>query len=105
MNANSLSFFAAKERLQSHIHCYYTSLGYAEKDLSRAWDRLNDLRIAHLISLEEGAHPNPPDFLNHVSVPILREIQHDARFVQLPFDSQLHIVVFRNREKVPRATR
>jgi hypothetical protein len=105
MNANALSFYAAKERLQSHIDCHYTSLGYAEKDLSRAWDRLNDLRIAHLISLEEGAHPNPPDFLNHISVPILSEIRHDARFVQLPFDSQLRIVVFRNREEVPRATR
>jgi hypothetical protein len=101
MNADSLSFYAAKERLQSHIHCYYTSLGYAEKDLSRAWGRLNDLRIAHFISLEEEAHPNPPDFLNHVSMPILRKIRHDPRFVQLPFDSQLHIVVFRNREEVP----
>ena len=105
MNADSLSFYAAKERLHSHIRCYYTSLGYAEKDVSRAWDRLNDLRIAHFISLEEQAHPNPPDFLHLVSMPILTKVRHDPRFVQLPFDSQLHIVVFRNREEVPSATR
>jgi hypothetical protein len=104
MNANSLSFYAAKERLQSHIHCHYTALGYAENDLSRAWERLNDIRIAHLISLEEEAHPNPPDFLNHVSIPILRKIRHDPRFVRLPFASQSHIVVFRKREEVPGTT-
>ena len=96
INANSLSFFSAKARLTKNVRCYYTSLGYAEKDTTRAWNRLNSLKIASFISLEEAAHPEPPNFLNQVSLPILRRIRSDSNFVQQQFESELKIVVFRD---------
>ena len=97
LNANSLSFYTAKERLESKIRCYYTSLGYAEKDVTRAWDRLETLNIAHFISLAEPAHPNPPNFLNQASIPILNKIKADERFAPKPFDSNLNVIVFQRR--------
>src|SRR5207245_2322746 len=48
-NANSLSFFAAKQLLSQPGPCYYTSLGYAESDPERAWQRLIELKVRHFL--------------------------------------------------------
>jgi hypothetical protein len=84
LNANSISFYAAKLKQESKLECYYTSLGHAEKDLSRAWERLNRLKIIYFISLEEMALPQPPNFVNQVSLSMLKQIRTDRRFIQLP---------------------
>ena len=96
LNANSMSFYAAKWKQENKVQCHNTSLGYAEKDSTRAWERLNRLNIAYFISLEETALPQPPNFVNQVSLSILQRIRADRRFVQLPYESKLNIVVFRN---------
>ena len=88
--------------MENKIRCYYTSLNYAEKDVERAWDRLETLNIAHFISLAEPAHPDPPNFLNQASIPILQKIKTDERFAVKPFDSNLNVVVFERREDQPR---
>jgi hypothetical protein len=95
LNANSLSFYMAKERLSSKVRCYYVSLGYAQKDVAKALARIDSLNISHYISLDAPAHPVPPDFVNQVSIPVLQKVQHDERFVQERFESRLGIVVFR----------
>jgi hypothetical protein len=97
LNADSLSFYMAKERLRGKIRCHYTSLGYTEKDVRRALARIDQLDIAHFISLNEPAHPQPPNFLNQVSLPVLQAIRKDKRYVQQPFDSELNIIVFRRK--------
>ena len=98
LNANSMSFYAAKWKQDTNMQCHNTSLGYAEKDPVRAWKRLNDLNIAYFISLEETALPKPPNVLNEVSLSILQKIRADHRFTQLPYDSKLKVVVFRKNE-------
>jgi hypothetical protein len=98
LNANSMAFYAAKWKQESRLECYYTSLGYAEKDLSKARERLEQLKIIYFISLEERALPQPPDFMNHVALSMLREIRTDRRFIQLPYDSRLNVIVFRSDE-------
>ena len=96
LNANSLSFYASKWKLDSKLPCYFTSLGYAEKDPDRAWKRVNNLNIEYFISLEETALPQLPNILNEVSLPVLKRIQADHRFTQLPYDSKYHVVIFEN---------
>lgn len=98
LNFNSLSFYAAKRKQETKVQCNNTSLGYAEKDPMKAWERVNELNIAYFISLEESAHPQPPNFLNEVSLSILQKIRADHRFTQLPYDSKLKVVVFRRNE-------
>lgn len=95
LNANSLSFRAAKERFSTNYRCYYTSIGYAQTDIDRVWRRFEDLKIAYFISVEEQAQPQPPDFLNQVSIPTLKRIKTDPQFAREPFDSRFSIVVFR----------
>ena len=96
LNANSLSFYASKWKQDSKLPCYYTSLGYAEKDPEKAWKRVNDVNIQYFISLEETALPQPPNVLNEVSLPVLKRIQADHRFTQLPYESKHHVVIFEN---------
>ena len=50
-NANSASYFSAKQMLKKKFRCYYTSLGYAEKDVNKAWQRLFNFKINYFITL------------------------------------------------------
>ena len=53
LNSNTLSFYAAKERLRTEVRSYYTPLGYAEKNIEKAWQRLNVMKIMYYISIAE----------------------------------------------------
>ncbi len=101
LNANSLSFYAAKEELKSRRRCFYVSLGYAEKDEDKAWQRIFDAKSVYYISVEANAQPKQPDFLNIVSLPTLERVEADRRFVQEPFDSEFSIALFRNTQEIP----
>jgi hypothetical protein len=95
LNANTLSFYAAKARLKERApRCKYTSLGYAAKDMDVSWTRICALDPAYFISLEETAQPTPPDFHNQLSVPMLQRIRADKEWIQVPFKSHFGIVVF-----------
>jgi hypothetical protein len=96
LNANTLSFYSAKNRLKTNFRSYYTSLGYAEKNTETAWLRLNKLKIVYFISIAEEKQSRPANFVNEVSLPILKKIRQDPMFVQEPFESSLGIILFRN---------
>ncbi len=98
-NANSLSFYAAKGRLLTGRRNYFTSLGYAESDADRAWSRMEQMRSLYYLTTEADRQPVPPDFLNQVSVPILKRVISDPAFARVPFTSQLGIIVFRRLER------
>jgi len=102
LNSNSAAFFAAKNRLQTSVRCYYTSLGYAEKDLATALRRVDELQINYVITLDESYQTVPPNFLNVVSLPVLRELKGSNRFKSVAFKSQNGIVIF---ERTPPPTR
>jgi hypothetical protein len=95
LNANSAAFFAAKNRLDTGARGFYTSLGYAEKDTAAALRRLKDLRIQYFITLDEPYQTAPPDFLNVVSLPVLRQLKQDPGFHQVPFPSRKGIVILK----------
>lgn len=64
LNANSLAFFAAKERLMSGHRCSYTSLGYAENDVGRALARVKGMHTHDVILPQRSALPANPDPFN-----------------------------------------
>jgi hypothetical protein len=97
-NANSAAFFAAKNRLDTGVRSYYTSLGYAEKSPLAAMRRVDTLQTHYLITLDESYQRNPPNFVNIVSLPVLREIKHDGRFQMIPFPSREGVLIFERQE-------
>lgn len=96
LNANSLALYAAKGMLRTKCRCRFTSLGYAENDLDRAWQRLEQFEIVYFVSVEKQSQPPLPNFVNMISIATLDRIETDPRFVRRPFDSKFSIVVFRN---------
>lgn len=101
LNATTLSYFAAKEQLKTGKRCYYSSFGYKENDTEAAWALLQDPKYHYFISLQETAQPGSPDFLNGVSLPILRRVRGDSSFVQQPFSSTFGVVLFRKNAENP----
>lgn len=95
LNYNTLSFYASKTRAGRGFRCYYVYLGHAEKDVNAAWGRFIYYKIAYFISLEETAQVQPPDFINMVSLPILKRVEDDMGFVQEPFMSRFQVVIYR----------
>ncbi len=95
LNANSLDYYAVKGRLETGRRSYFTSLGYAETDLERAWTRLEQIGIVYFVSLEEDKQPSPPDFVNRVTLPALRRVASDPAFARVNFPSRLGILLFR----------
>jgi hypothetical protein len=95
LNANSLDYYAVKGRLETGRRSYFTSLGYAETDIEKAWTRLVQIGIVYFVSLEEDKQPNPPDFVNRVTLPALRRVVSDPGFARVNFPSRLGILLFR----------
>jgi hypothetical protein len=87
LNANSAAFFAAKNRLATGVRCNYTSLGYAEKDVGAALKRIDEFSTQYFITLDEPFQP-PQNFVNVVSLPVLRAVEGSARFQVIPFANQ-----------------
>jgi len=101
LNLNTLSFYSAKAQLERGLRCQYVYLGHAEKDANVAWGRLAYYKVPYFISLEESAMPVPPDFLNRVSLPVLKRIEAAPEFARESFDSEFHVVVFRRLSETP----
>jgi hypothetical protein len=79
-NANSAAFYSAKRGLYP---CKYTSLGYAETDVQRAWDRITALEADYVVTFPPEKQ-RLPDFLNQVSRPIAERLAHDQKFALVP---------------------
>ena len=94
LNANSAAFFAAKERLKTGTRSYYTSLGYAEKDVDVAMRRIEELKTRYLITVSEK-YQSEPNFVNVVPLPVLERVRRDSRFTQCAFPSERGVVLFR----------
>jgi hypothetical protein len=94
LNANSAAFFAAKNQLSTGVRCYYTSLGYGQKDVGAAWKRIDDFQTQYFITLDEPFQP-AQNFVNEVSLPVLRALKGSTRFQVVPFASQNGILVLK----------
>jgi hypothetical protein len=103
LNANSAAFFAAKNRLDTGVRSYYTSLGYAEKDTAMALKRIEDFSTRFVITLDEP-YQSAPDFLNLVSLPVLRALDSGERFTRIPFHSEKGILIFERQNRASAAS-
>jgi hypothetical protein len=104
LNANSAAFFAATNRLDTGVRSYYTSLGYAEKDSAVAMKRIEDFATRFVITLDEPFQA-PPNFLNLVSLPVLRELKSGGRFTIVPFPNDKGILIFERDNRRSAASR
>jgi hypothetical protein len=95
LNAHSLSFYAAQGRLSTGRRNYFSSLGYAETDADRAWTGMEQIQTLYFIAQEADRQPAVPDFVNQVSVPILKRVIGYPAYVRVPFPSHLGILLFR----------
>jgi 4-amino-4-deoxy-L-arabinose transferase-like glycosyltransferase len=95
LNENALSFYAAQGRLLTGRRNYFTSLGYAETDADKAWNRMEQFKTLYFVGAEADRQPIPPDFLNQVSVPILKRVMADPNYASVPFPSRSGILLFR----------
>ena len=48
----------------------------------------------YVLTLDEPFQPQPPDFLNQTTLPVLRRLRQDPQFRLLPFQSRVGIIVF-----------
>ena len=80
MNANSVAFFAAKERLQVGHRCFYTSLGYAEDKVERALARIAALNALFVVVPQRKAIPENPDAFNRVLRPVQAVLSASSEF-------------------------
>jgi hypothetical protein len=94
LNANSLDFFAAKDRLDHGVRTYFVSLGYAQKDDNAAFRRIDEFHVRYVITLRRPFQSLNPNFLNAVSLPLLSRIDKDPRFAELPFRSRYGLILF-----------
>jgi hypothetical protein len=95
LNSNSASFFAAKQSLKAGPRGYYTSVGYAQKDIGAAMRRIEQFQTRYAITLDESHQSSAPNFVNLVSSRVLERMRSDSRFTQLPFESRNGVVIFR----------
>jgi hypothetical protein len=94
LNADSADFFSAKERLRTGIRGRYMSLGYTQSDPTAAMNRIEVSRARYVITVSEQ-HQVTPDFVNLVSLPVLKLMRQDSRFSEYPFQSKNGLVVFK----------
>jgi hypothetical protein len=95
LNANTVSFFGAKHRLDTGIRSNFSSLGYAQKDVTAAVRRVDEFNPMYYITLDEPYQPIPPNFVNMVSLPMLKHVRIDPSFEQVHLTSASGVVIFR----------
>ncbi len=94
-NANSLAYVASRDFGGQGLHCYYTSLGYAEGDADRAWDRLHSLRPRYFVTVRLDQPVPGTEALNQVSDDILRRVATGGEFQDDPVASHADVELFR----------
>jgi len=86
LNANTLAMYSARARVSSGWRCYYTGLGYAEKDAARALARIDQLKATYVILPRADKLPENPNFLNLTVRPVFEAISRGNRYSTVPGD-------------------
>ncbi|WP_176454764.1 glycosyltransferase family 39 protein [Tardiphaga sp. OK246] len=94
-NANSAAFYGEKLRPRGPYECYYTSLGYAEKNVDTAIKRIADLNAQYFITLPHALIPSvETNFLNIVDRPAADWVSSSDQFQRVT-ESGDQVVVYR----------
>jgi hypothetical protein len=94
-NANTMAYESAKQHESAGLRCYYTSLGYAETDTDRAWDRLLALDTLYFVTLSPEVDLTTPEALRHVSTPVLQRVEGSGLFKPLPMPDEFSVILLR----------
>jgi 4-amino-4-deoxy-L-arabinose transferase-like glycosyltransferase len=105
-NANTLEMLAFERYAESGRRCYYTSLGYAEKDPRVAWKRVGDFNPPFYISIDYGNPHNPlpreqtvavarADAFNRVDLAVFNRVKRSPKFEVVSYSRGGGFVVFR----------
>ena len=97
LNSNSAAYYVAKARANHPFRCYYTSLGYAEVDSNKAWQRMLDLKTLHFVTVDPDARKLPDDPFNRTSEQILTRISQSDQFTLQTPARIPGILVFRSK--------
>lgn len=95
MNANSISYYASQEKLNTNRTCYYTSLGYAESDTDKAMKRMNDLKPPYFVGVSADKLPTN-DAFNAVSLSSLEAIEKSLNFSEIKLQTADSVRIFKN---------
>jgi hypothetical protein len=110
-NANTLSMIASARNSSVERKCYYTSLGYAEADASRAWDRVVTFNPPFFLTIDYGSTENRlmpslrpdasrADAFNRVNRAVLERVRAASAFAVIPSSRRNGFVVFERVEDV-----
>jgi hypothetical protein len=80
MNANSMAYISAKQRLRSGFRCYYTGLGYAETDHNRAVNRIEALKAPYIVFPSNDISPTKVNAFNMVLNSVRRKIIDSGKY-------------------------
>ncbi len=98
-NANTLAYMSASRHERQNYRCYFTSLGYAESDVDRAWDRVATLNTLYFVTLVPDVPLTSPQALNQVSAPILSRVEESGMFDRAPATNDPAVLIFRHHER------
>ena len=63
--------------------------------MATALKRVEEFNLMYYITLDEHSQTIPPNFVNSVSLPMLRQIRMHSHFEQVPFPTANGVVIFR----------
>lgn len=103
-NHNTIEMLAFQRYAESGRRCYYTALGYAEKDPEVAWKRLRKFGSPYYISIDYGNRTNPlpeaqrslltpSDPFNRVNTNVYRRVRRSGRYQIVPESRSTGIVI------------
>jgi hypothetical protein len=99
LNFSSVSAWLYAEKMQGELgyRCNYTSLGYAEKDVNRAINRLYDADADYFVTLPLDKLPPPEaDVFNRVARPVAAWIAMSPDFERVSLNGD-ELVVYKRR--------
>ena len=110
-NANTLAMIASGRNSRVERKCYYTSLGYAESDAARAWERIRALDPPYILAIDYGTVGNQLlpairveagriDPFNRVNRAVIRRVRKAEAFDVLPGSRAHGFVIFEQVEEI-----
>jgi hypothetical protein len=109
-NHNTLEMLAFERYRLSGLRCYYTALGYAEKDPEVAWKRLQQFLSPYYISIDYGDKANPlpaaqqsliapSDPFNVVNIAIFNRVRASKSYDVVPGSRRSGVIVLKQAGK------
>jgi hypothetical protein len=106
LNGNTLSLIASEEFALAGRQCQYTPLGYAEKSVDAAWNRVLALNPQYYLALDYGNPANRlpadlevqatrPDAFNQVNLGVYHRALQSGRFAPVSGTRRKGLVVLR----------